>query len=462
MINKKDQDPEVQKALQELYKKIGEKKADLLIDIANKYGVEYVKLFIALSINYSPDRLKISIENINHYIKNPDIGFIEYLRQIKEPIDKENIKFFQDLFKLIRIGKKAESIFIPKDPALDKIEVEKKEESKGSYKKSAHLVDQILKYDYPKDKKKNRQPELFDIWEENKKEIERISETGEILDRETGNKIEALNNLSAPELKIIDCLCLLLHKKSQISDPKKADYFTGDKGYEIEAYNFKSGNKLIQSSTPAPNLSITYFELAKIYNSRDQIGGRDIEDIRLSLQDLSEKKFFISYFEKVKNSKGEYSMIEIQTVRPIIYVDKAILSKGINNIEESKKTSFIITLHPIFRRQIDSKFISYPEDINKRTLIAYGNSNISDITIKLREDLMRALSDKHYDYEIYQDRLYWKVGEKYMRQSRKSLVKKFLNKAIETIKKLGLLESYDIITGETGEPKYLFKLNKNF
>jgi hypothetical protein len=328
----------------------------------------------------------------------------------------------------------------------------------GRYNKAGHLVDQILKYDYPKDKKnKAIQPELFDIWEDNKKEVERLMESKDV-EMEAGySKIEGLNNLSAPELKIVDCLCLLLHNKSQISDPTAPDYYTGDKGYEVEPYNFKVNNELVKSSTPAPNLSLTYYELAKIYYGGDVKGGRDLNDLRLSLLDLSDKKFLINYSEKAKDKKtGEYNKIEIQTIRPLIYVDRAVLSKGVNDIEESKKTTFIITLHPIFRRQIDSKFISYPEDITKRTMIAYGSS------IKLREDLMREKSQKVYTYKIYQSKLFYKVAEKYMRQSRKKLVKRYLDKSIETVKKLGLLESLEITTGSTGEPLYIFNINRDF
>jgi len=349
-------------------------------------------------------------------------------------------------------------IEIPESSTEDKPKV-------GRYNKAGHLVDQILKYDYPKDKKNNKtiQPELFDLWEDNKKEVERLMESKDI-ELEAGySKIEGLNNLSAPELKIVDCLCLLLHKKSQISDPTAPDYYTGDKGYEVEPYNFKVNNELVKSSTPAPNLSLTYYELAKIYYGGEVKGGRDLNDLRLSLLDLSDKKFLINYSEKVKDKKsGEYNKIEIQTIRPLIYVDRYVLSKGVNDIEESKKTTFIITLHPIFRRQIDSKFISYPEDITKRTMLAYGSSNISDITIKLREDLMREKSQKVYTYKIYQSKLFYKVAEKYMRQSRKKLVKRYLDKSIETVKKLGLLQSLEIITGSTGEPLYIFNINKDF
>ena len=122
-----------------------------------------------------------------------------------------------------------------------------------------------------------------------------------------------------------------------------------------------------------------------------------------------------------------------------------------------------MVLHPIFRRQIDSKFILYPVDINKRTIIAYGNNKVSEATLRLRDYLMRELSSKHYNPEIMLDRLYYLLAEKQMRESRKAKVKKDTDKALETVKKLGLLKSYKTVKAKTtGEPKVVFTLNKDF
>jgi hypothetical protein len=50
-----------------------------------------------------------------------------------------------------------------------------------------------------------------------------------------------------------------------------------------------------------------------------------------------------------------------------------------------------------------------------------------------------------------------------MRESRKKKVKEYTDKALETIKNLGLLKSYKIEPAKTtGEPKVVFTLNKDF
>jgi len=75
---------------------------------------------------------------------------------------------------------------------------------------------------------------------------------------------------------------------------------------------------------------------------------------------------------------------------------------------------------------------------------------------------MRELSSKHYTPEIKLDRLYYMLAEKWMKESRKKKVKEFTDKALETVKALGLLISYEIITGASGEPKIVFTLNKDW
>ncbi len=49
-----------------------------------------------------------------------------------------------------------------------------------------------------------------------------------------------------------------------------------------------------------------------------------------------------------------------------------------------------------------------------------------------------------------------------MRESRKKKVKEYTEKALETVKTLGLLLSYEIKTASTGEPKVVFTLNKDW
>ena len=319
-----------------------------------------------------------------------------------------------------------------------------KGDEKGKFKRSGHLTDQILKYNYPKD----RQPSLFDILQsETLKDIE-------VAGVEVTQIVEGIK-LSPSETKVIDCLCKLLHENSQTSDAKKEGYYTGNLSPELVEYG---GDK----NTPAPKLAFTLYELTKEYKGGETIGGKDVENVKQILTELNSKQFLIRYTENTKGKKGEWIKKEYEAFRRLIDVDRATLSYGVGDIEQYKKTETVILLNPIFRRQIDSKFILYPNDINKRTIIAYGSHNVSDIALRLRDYLMRELSSNRYQPEINLDKLYYLLAEKWMRESRKKKVKEYTEKALETVKALGLLLSYEIKTASTGEPKIVFTLNKDW
>ena len=324
-----------------------------------------------------------------------------------------------------------------------------KEEAKvGKYKRSGHLTDQMLKYNYPKDSK--GQTSLFDTLEDSTKEA--IETVGGV---EITEIVEGIK-LSPAETKVIDCLCKLLHENSQTVEPKKEDYYSGNKGFELVEFG---GDK----DTPAPKLAFTLYELTKEYKGGETPTGKDVENVKTVLRDLDNKKFLLSYVETTKKKDGgriERKIEDFKKLINIIKLSETEYSK--ENIELSKKEETVIELNPIFRRQIDTKFILYPNDINKRTIIAYGGHSISEITYKLRDYLMREHSSKRYEPEIYLEKLFYLLSEKYMRASRKKKVKEFTDKAIETVKALGLLIKYEIKQGETGEDKIIFSLNKDW
>ena len=319
-----------------------------------------------------------------------------------------------------------------------------KGDKKGKFKRPGHLTDQMLKYSYPKD----REPSLFDVLQgETLKDIE---EAGV----EVTQIVEGIK-LSPSETKVIDCLCKLLHENSQTSDAKKEGYYTGNLSPELVEYG---GDK----NTPAPKLAFTLYELTKEYKGGEYVAGKDIENVKQILTGLNSKQFLIRYTENTKGKKGEWIKKEYEAFRRLIDVDRATLSYGVGDVEQYKKTETVILLNPIFRRQIDSKFILYPNDINKRTIIAYGSHNVSDITLRLRDYLLRLHSSPKMSREITLDRLYYLLAEKWMRESRKKKVKEYTEKALETVKALGLLLSYEIKTASTGEPKIVFTLNKDW
>jgi myosin heavy subunit len=327
---------------------------------------------------------------------------------------------------------------------LQKVVKENKALKSGKYKRSSHLTDQMLKYNYPKD----REPSLFDILKsETLKDIE-------VAGVERYEVVEGIR-LTPSETKIIDSLCKLLHQNSQTLEPKNKDYYTGNLTPDMVDYEAEI--------TPAPKLGFTLYELTKEYKGEDSISGKDVENVKQVLYELNEKKFCIRYTEQTKGKGGEWVKKEYEKFRSIIHVDKATLSYNLGSKDDYKKAETVIVLHPIFRRQIDSKFIFYPDDINKRIAIAYGSHNVSEITLRLRDYLMREISSKRPNPEIGEDKLYYLLAEKWMRESRKKKVKEYTEKALSTMIALGILKSYKIEPAKTtGEPKVVFTLNMDW
>ena len=319
------------------------------------------------------------------------------------------------------------------------------EKGKGKFKRSGHLTDQILKYNYPKDK----HPSLFDsLQTDTLKDIE-------VAGVERAEIVEGIK-LSPSETKVIDCLCKLLHESSQNLNPKEDDYYSGNMGYDLVKYGG-------YEDTPAPKLAFTIYELTREYKGGEYVSGKDIENVKQILTGLDSKGFLVSYVETTKKKDGGRVERKIEDFRKLIHIIKISQTEySKEDIELSKKEETVIVLNPIFRRQIDSKFILYPNDINRRTIIAYGSHNLSEIALRLRDYLMRELSSRHYEPEIKLDRLYYLLAERWMKESRKKKVKEYTEKALETVKALGLLLSYEIKTASTGDPKVIFTLNKDW
>ena len=324
------------------------------------------------------------------------------------------------------------------------IEGVRPETKKGAYKVSGHLVDQLQKYKHPKN---NGQLSLF--WET----LGGVK-SGELEKYETSEIIEGID-LTPSETKLIDAVCKLLHENSQNLDPKKSDYFTGNLEPPLQVYG--------DEKTPAPKLVITLYELTKEYKGGDKISGSDVKNVAKILHSLKDKNFRIKYKETLKGKKKDELILTYDKTRPLLFLGEATATYIIEGAEKSKQHKVVITLHPIFRRQIDSKFILVPNDIVKRTEIAYGNIKVSKATLELRTWLLKELALKHYSPEIMLDGLYWKLSQKDMVESRKSKVKRDADKALETVKKLGLIKSYEIVEAKTtGEPKVVITLNRKF
>jgi hypothetical protein len=331
---------------------------------------------------------------------------------------------------------------------LDNYRTEAKKKN-SQYKRSGHLVDQRLQFNYPKDS--NKQLSIFDCLTEVTKEKIKTKGIWEVSEVVIGIK------LTGSESKVVDSLCKLFHKKSESTfKPTDEGYYLGNVGeYDIFPYG---GEDEI-----APRLGFTLYELCKEYKGEEKVGGKDIENVKKILYELDKKEFLIRHEAQTKTKGGGKRVRTIEEVQKLIkilsYKDQEFNEHG---EEISKKQDMIISLNSIFRYQIDTWFIPTPDDINERTILAYGSHNVSEPAITLRDYLMRELARKRYTPEIRLDKLYYLLSEKMMNESRKNLVKQKTQKALETVTALGLLESYEIKPGATGERIVYFKLNKEW
>lgn len=314
------------------------------------------------------------------------------------------------------------------------------------FRVSGHFIDQKLRYSQPA---MNTLVLFESLRNETKDAIHSLK-----VERST--VVEGIK-LTSSENKVIDSLCKLLHLKSQTSDEKSADFYTGNK----EALSMPYG--VDRRHEPAPHLAFTLYELTKEFKGVEAPSGKDISNVGSILVELEKKRFLISYIEKIYKEGGKRTERKIEEFQTLIkLMNYSETDYNSNNDVIDEKREIIVALSPIFRHQIDSKFILYPHDINRRTILAYGSHNIANASHLLRDYLMRELSYGHTKAEINIENLYWMLCDKWMKEKRRKKVTEYVNKAIQTSTELGLLAKHEIVTGSAGQLKAVFHLNKEW
>jgi hypothetical protein len=333
----------------------------------------------------------------------------------------------------------------------------------GKFRRGGHLIDNILKSNEPQP----IQPTIFDnLLIDTKNKILSSGADLELINRR-GDGIK----LSKGEYKLLICLSKLLHNKSQnINTDKDDTYYSGNKGIDIINFKTPTGDIDLKS----PKVSFTLYEITKEYYGELEIGGENVKTVAKLLYNLAEqpdKKVLIKYNRIVDLGKGVTREYYIERFDHLLQISTAGYKDMLNGKQIDEKKELIINLHPIFIDQIKNKYIEFPLDITKRMIEANGSPNISEITIKLVDELARAHSNRkilnkdleqHPLYEIGKSRLYWKIAENYMSSKRVKLISQYVEKSIETAIKIGLLISFEIKKDKSGEPKYVFTLSKDW
>lgn len=322
------------------------------------------------------------------------------------------------------------------------------------FRQSGHLADQTLKY---KDQDR-QQLTFFDLLSSETKE--------KISDSKIEIKAEGIR-LTPAEDRLIKALSKLVHEKN-INLMINPDYSTSayDSNFQLCPYG---GN---EQKARAPVLRICPAELYKAYLDRDEYSGEEIKFIKNLIYEISQKKFLIIYDRK-RQIKGKNVTDRIEDFQNLIKIMSYIeglsdselkkLDEGNSDIRE-KRGELIIGLNPIFIDQINTKYIEYPSDINKRTTIAAGGHQcVTESMVILRDYMLREMSAKRYRAEINEENLPYVLRlDGYIKRRKKKQVAERIASAIKTVVNLGIVLEIEQITGANGQKKYVFTLNKDF
>jgi hypothetical protein len=317
---------------------------------------------------------------------------------------------------------------------------------KPKFKKPGHLVDQQLKIS-------TRETSPLDLFSELSKETRsELQGEGVEISRELFSGV----NLTASEMKIQDTFSILLSQQSQTEDPEKPNYYTGAKPETVASYLGGKG-------AIAPSIEFSLYTIAKEFKGGKTPTGKDLENVKNILQELEKKKFLTKHKETYSKKGGGKAIIQRDGYRPLFHLDKVTLTEEDKNGKQTiKAETMVLVLSPLYRQQIESKYILQPLDIIQQLTLAHGNDKIPLATYNLKEYLFRELSSKHFECKITARKLYETLEPRLMQVPRLQQAKENTTRAIETLITLGLLEKYELGKSQVGEAMFTFYLNKNY
>lgn len=389
---------------------------------------------------------KTTLENTINTTKFKKEG-VSYLIKHVETFTSSGENKSKLLSRLIFLRDNNERLVRLLDPGKKRVE---------RFRHSGHMLDQKLKYEYPK----QEQFTIFDM----------------IKSKPLKEKIEKYNievksvgvRLTPPEDKLLNALQKLLHQKSQNFEPDSTDYYKGNITPNIVPFS--------KEKKESPRLRIKPGELYRTYLDNDSYSGVDIKFIRNTLMNLSAKKFLMIFDRKRQvEEKGKLQTLtdrieEYQSLIQVIKYTEGIGEKDLKKINDGNDSLFdskgelIIGFNPILVEQINTKYVEYPSDINKRMVLAAGGHRLVTESMNiLRDYLLRELASKRTTIEINQERLPHLLKlTNYLQARQKKRVEKRVDDAIQAAKNLGILSSVELVEGRLGQMKYIFHINPDF
>lgn len=186
---------------------------------------------------------------------------------------------------------------------------------------------------------------------------------------------------------IVDTLVALLHKKSQTSYQDANDYYMGN-GSEAQMRLITIGGT--ESKTPV--ILTTKGEWIKAFTLSKDPSSAEKKKAMEALKHYASKPFYMEYTEfsdeeyttrggktktkkkatTIKRFSALYALGEKVDSEQLLDQDgNPVLDKDGKVVMQTKAHSLIITLDPIFRKQIENHYILKPLDLRSKLLAAY-------------------------------------------------------------------------------------------
>lgn len=280
-------------------------------------------------------------------------------------------------------------------------------------------------------------------------------------------RIEGIN-LSRTQERMVHAINKLLHLKSLKSS--NSNFYSGN----IPSTEFIAYGGLRK---PRVFLSFTWGELCQIYLDKTEYSGSEMSFVKDTLHNLAKQDFLIIYDRRRLNEYGEEVTDRIESVDPLIRImscTEGLTKKEVNLLDssdldsikkiKSKKTTLVVSIHPIFNDQIETKYIKYSSDIFHQLMIAAGgHRHVTESMTKLMGELLRASSSKKNKIEFNHETLPKTLSlENYTRQGRRKALWKRIHQDCEALIKLGLLSRYEDKPNSKGSLKRVFFINRDF
>ena len=277
---------------------------------------------------------------------------------------------------------------------------------------------------------------------------------------EYGGSVEWINqkgegiNLTGPEHKLVICLMKLVQDMSP-----RGGQNTGN-AHKIVSYEGR-GNVL------AAGIRVTLYNLTREYiGDKRTPSGKEMDTVKGLLDGLASdpnKMALIRYERKTESANGKRVITDkVETFAHLVQIET--LSRRITEGGQviNYREEIVVRLHPVFTDEIENNFVLLPRDINARLQEANGGPKIPAATFKLVNLLAREVSSRRYNPERQKRGLLDVIAPELVEAHKMKRAEEALESAISACTRIGLINSHEVQTDQTGGPKYVFNLNRDW